>query len=166
MTDQYKRVLYIRFDLKFPQEFNYSDSVISEFFTKLKKRLHSKQYNQKHAHHFWVREKHNSINPHYHCVLFLDYSKTRKTGFTTGNKASGVMGLVNQLWCEILNTDNTNLVHLCEHNRTYKFIDRSNFESKKLIFEHCAYLCKVHTKDFNLSGKNIGSSQVRTQSAI
>ncbi|WP_170889251.1 inovirus-type Gp2 protein [Vibrio sp. B1-2] len=166
ITNQYKRVLYIRFDLKFPKEFNYSDKVISELFTKLKKRLLNKQYSQKHAHYFWVREKNNSINPHYHCALFLDYNKTHKTGFPAGKKAGGIMGLVNQLWCEILNTDNTNLVYLCDSNLKYKFIDRSNPESKKLIFEHCAYLCKVRTKNFNLSGKNIGSSQVRIQNAI
>ncbi|EHD0099300.1 inovirus Gp2 family protein [Vibrio vulnificus] len=45
-------------------------------FAKLKKRLQTKKYNQKHATYLWTREKNDSSNPHYQCVLFLDYNKT------------------------------------------------------------------------------------------
>ncbi|EHK9054907.1 inovirus-type Gp2 protein [Vibrio vulnificus] len=161
ITDIYKRVLYIRFDLKFPKESKYCDEAISKFFTKLKKRLITKKYNQKNAAYLWTREKKDSDNPHYHCVLFLDYNKARQTGFHGNNNSSGVMGLVSQLWCETLNTDNTGLIYLADRHKTYKYINRDNPKSKQEIFKHCAYLCKLPTKAFDIAGKNIGYSQVK-----
>ncbi|TYA82371.1 inovirus-type Gp2 protein, partial [Vibrio cholerae] len=64
-------------------------------------------------------------------------------------------------WCGILNTQETALVNLCDSNPNFNFINRNEPESKKAIFTHCAYLCKFETKAFNISGKNIGHSQIK-----
>ena len=161
ITTQYKRVLYVRFDLRFQQQGEYDGKAISEFFAKLTKILKSKKYNQTNAKYFWVREIDTSSKPHYHCLLLLDYSKTRYAGFPNGYKATGLMKTVNEIWCGILNTQETALVNLCDSNPNFNFINRNEPESKKAIFTHCAYLCKFETKAFNISGKNIGHSQIK-----
>ncbi|EGR7978031.1 inovirus Gp2 family protein [Vibrio vulnificus] len=162
ITTQYKRTFYIRFDLRFPAKHEYDNNAISKFFTKLNAILKSKRYNQHSAKYLWVREQDSSKLPHYHCVLFLDYSKTRSAGCPNGPRAGGLMKVINDLWCSILDTESSGMVHLASSNPIYKYIDRDNVKSKQEIFKHCAYLCKVKTKAYNIAGKNIGCSQIKS----
>ncbi|EON6315305.1 inovirus-type Gp2 protein [Vibrio cholerae] len=161
IATQFKRVLYVRFDLRFPKSSNYDERAISKFFARLTSELKSNKHKQTSAKYFWVREIDTSSNQHYHCLLLLDYNKTRYAGFPNGHKAAGLMKTVNETWCSILNTQETALVNLCDSNPNFKFINRDEPESKKAIFTHCAYLCKFETKAFNISGKNIGHSQIK-----
>ncbi|EPF2931067.1 YagK/YfjJ domain-containing protein [Vibrio navarrensis] len=163
MLHQYKRVYYIRFDLRFPENSEASNNVITPFFDKLTRKLKLSPYHQTNATYYWVREISESTKPHYHCILLLDYNKTKSAGWPCGEKAGGIMKLVNQLWSQTLKTDEQSLIHLCKTNPEYSFINRDNRESQEAIFKHCSYLCKRKTKAFNLKGRNIGCSQVRNK---
>ena len=76
MTNEHCRVLFIRFDLRFPRDHvaNGKNDEISRFFKKMKDNART---NECEFHYVWVREQKESANPHYHCLVLLNGSVVR-----------------------------------------------------------------------------------------
>lgn len=108
MTDRHCKVLFIRFDVRFPSWFHTDggNSEISRLFKTLSERY---AYNRTTFHYVWVREQSREKHQHYHCIAMLD-----------GNKVQNYRGLhrdVSLIWGNILGSDPTGLIDYCNKDR-------------------------------------------------
>lgn len=109
MTNRHCRVLFIRFDLRFPINYmsNESNDEISHLFKIMKQNAYSRGID---LHFVWVREQSREKHQHYHCVVLLN-------GSLVGNYRR-FLGEVQRVWGHVLNSDATGLVDWCDRDRT------------------------------------------------
>nr|WP_321259068.1 inovirus-type Gp2 protein [uncultured Pseudodesulfovibrio sp.] len=108
MTNKHCRVLFIRFDLRFPRDHmsNGGNDEISHFFKIMKDNARNAGCE---FHFVWVREQKDSDTPHYHCVVLLNGSRVQNY--------RRFLGEVQRVWGIVLSCfDSTGLVWACEQD--------------------------------------------------
>ena len=180
MTQKHNKVLFIRFDLRFPQDYSIdvSNDKASHLFKILTERF---DYRGIELLFGWVREQSREKHQHYHCILLLD-----------GNKVQNyfpILEEVSRIWGYVLQCDPAGLVDYCNHDRNGTPVKNGIMirrPSSKAVgeelarqqqkynedfarcFEWASYLAKVHQKantprgsrrfGFSQRGKTIGRS--------
>ena len=136
MTNRHNKVLFIRFDLTYPQNNSYpnDNALLSRFIETLQ--LHCKR-RQLDPHYLWVREQASSDHHHYHFIFLLN-----------GNKIQNPYGFFNKatdLWGKCLNVDTSGLVHYGTN-----LMIRRNSPEFNLTLQGCftgaSYLAKAYSK--------------------
>lgn len=160
MIDNYSRVMILRYDLRFPSGFRYTNGdeslqrFINSFVTFLKRK--GLDY-----HYVWVKEQNVSDNVHYHCVFLLD-AGILNSSLQFDEKAK-------DLWSIACSDEYypapLNLVHVAKR----RLDDHDYFETTVLskyepyfedtlseCFYWLSYLAKVNTKIINPGRGNRG----------
>lgn len=104
MCNKHCKVLAIRFDITYPENYqspNNNDD-ISKTMAKVAQEFRRKGYDPSYM---WVREQHTSHNPHYHCAMFLNGSKTRHY--------HQVFASVERLWASTIKEDASGCIDHC-----------------------------------------------------
>ena len=107
MTERHCKVLFVRFDLRFPAGTVHlgSSTEMSSFIKALRSHYTDDGIA---AHYIWVREQLTSEAPHYHVVLLLNGSKIQNP--------AGVWAKAAEIWSRITNGPAA-LVHQCRQAR-------------------------------------------------
>ncbi len=109
MVSRHNKVLFIRFDLRFPK--NYSTDISNDKVSLLVKNL--KEFYTYHAidiQSAWVREQSREKHQHYHCLVLMDGNKVQRY--------HPVLSHVSGVWGRILQCDPVGLVDYCNHDRS------------------------------------------------
>lgn len=103
---RHNKILFVRFDIRFNQDYVYPDdnNLLSKFIEALRK--HCKEEGLD-PFYLWVREKATSHNHHYHVILLLN-GNIIKNPYNIFNKAA-------YLWRICLNNDTPKLVNNGSH---------------------------------------------------
>lgn len=173
MTARHGKVLFIRFDLRFPQGFAYdkSNDKVSRLFKRLKEKY---EYDNIDLHFMWFREQSREKHQHYHCVLLIDGDKIQRY--------CPVLEYITHVWGRLLKCNPAGLVDYCNFNRGGNAAENgimirrpsSKADGKELMdqeqrfrstFEKChhwaSYLAKVNQKANIPSGvRRFGLSQL------
>ncbi len=174
MVQRFCRVLFIRFDLRFPQHYclDGGNTEVTRLFKLLKDRS---DYHGWNLQFIWVREQSREKHQHYHCVVLLDGNKIRNY--------YPFLQTIEQLWANVLGVTQQGLVHYCNRDRTGLPIDNgimirrprqasigvdrvTEEQAFQQDFEHCynwaSYLAKVNQKANTPKGvRRFGVSQIR-----
>jgi len=151
MTNKHNKVLFVRFDITYPQEGLYpnDNKLLSRFIEALK--VHCKRKNLD-PHYLWVREQASSDHPHYHVILLLNGNKTQNP--------RGIFNKASELWGNCLDVDASGLVHY----GTYLMIKRNTPEFNQTFqdcFSHASYLAKAYSKGSAPQGvREMGMSNI------
>ena len=160
MTHKHCKVLFIRFDVHFPQELSYPDDnrLFRNFMAALIRYCHRKRQDPAYL---WVREQVRSENQHYHCVLLLDGNRTQK--------CYPVLQKAQSLWSSALEGHGNGLVHFCDSKpdgskQQNGLMIRKDKYAAEGIEETCfrwgSYLAKINTKDTTLyNTRSVGNSR-------
>ena len=105
MTDRHCKVLFIRFDMRFPARYPTmgGNQEISRFWKNFGEQS---AYRGIDLHYLWVREQSREKHQHYHCIALLD-----------GNKVMNYFHFllkVQETWGRVLGCDATGLIHFCD----------------------------------------------------
>ena len=160
MTQRHCKVLFIRFDVRYPRGLLYpTDNVLFRGFMA----TFIKQYQRKNLGpaYLWVREQDSSDNHHYHCVLLLN-----------GNKVQHYLPILrkaDELWSLALGVEQQGLVHFCDSTvaggkqANGLMIRRDKYAApgvEERCFQWGSYLAKTNTKDDSLfNTRSIGCSR-------
>jgi len=174
MVARHNKVLFIRFDLRFPQGFMYdkSNDKVSLLFKTLREFY---TYRGIDFQFLWFREQSKEKHQHYHCVILTD-----------GNKIKDylpVLHHITEIWGRLLQYNPTGLVDYCNYDRTGHPVengimirrpssvatggDRAYQEQRfHEDFERChkwaSYLAKVNQKANTPAGmRRFGVSQIQ-----
>ncbi len=171
--DDYPRLCSIRFDLRFPHNFQADDemttnTVISRFIESLKAKIeHDRMCARRrnpHAHqtkvrYVWAREVGSDGRVHYHVALFLNGDAY----FTLGKFDSESVNLgkrITAAWASALwitESHAVGLVHFSDKG-VYR-IQASDPLAVADFFHRASYLCKVKTKSFGFGYHGFGYSR-------
>lgn len=173
MVEKHNKVLFIRFDLRFPQAFrdDKSNDKVSRLFKILREHY---AYRGIDLQFMWFREQSREKHQHYHCVVLLD-----------GNKIQHyypVLEYISSVWGGLLKFNPNGLVDYCEFDRAGNpakngiMIRRPSsvatgetlFDQEQMFnmnFENCykwaSYLAKVNQKENTPAGvRRFGLSQM------
>ncbi|SOB59989.1 conserved protein of unknown function [Pseudodesulfovibrio profundus] len=105
MTERYSRVMFVRFDIRFPRGYQAQggNDEVSHLFKMMKENARTR----KTAFHFvWVREKAGSDNPHYHAIALLDASRS--------SNYIEFIAEVTRVWGHVLNCHAAGLIDRCD----------------------------------------------------
>ena len=159
MTTRFSKVLFVRFDVRYPQELAYSvDNILfSNFMGTLVRYCQRKDYAPAYL---WVREHDSALNHHYHCIMLFNGHKIQNS--------YGVLKKAQELWALQLNTAVPGLVNFCAPTampNQYWLMLRNNQQNTNDMynqgFQWGSYLAKVDTKETNLHGvRTVGSSRI------
>ena len=162
MTEDHCKVLFIRFDIRFPNNyFPPSDnSIFQRFFENFIRHLQRQVLD---PHYLWVREQSKEKHQHYHVVLLLDGNKTQSI--------YGHLNLAESLWAKSLGLpDASGLICYCTESRDgiaqhNGLMMRRGSPDFPLVFNTCfewaSYLAKINTKGNAPNGvREWGSSQL------
>lgn len=108
MTNKHCRVLFIRFDLRFPRDYvsNSNNDEVSHLLKIMKDNARTMGCD---FHYVWVREQKDSANPHYHCLVLLNGSIVQNH--------KKFLGEVRRVWGKVLGCfDPTGSVWSCEYD--------------------------------------------------
>ena len=160
MVDNYSRVMILRYDLRFPSWFSYTngDESLQRFINSFTTFLKRKRLDY---HYVWVKEQNISDNVHYHCVFLLD-AGIFSSSLWFDEKAK-------DLWSIACSDEHytapPNLVHVAKR----RLDDHDYFETTVLskyepyfedtlseCFYWLSYLAKVNTKIINPGRGNRG----------
>ncbi|MDD2389219.1 MAG: inovirus-type Gp2 protein [Desulfobacterales bacterium] len=136
MINKHNKVLFIRFDLTYPQYGNFSNNneLLSRFIETLTVYWKRKKIDPLYL---WVREQATSDNHHYHFMLLLNGNLIQNP-FRVFEKAE-------ELWGRCLGVVGKGLVH-----KGIDLMIRRNtpeFEQQRQdCFKHASYLAKVYSK--------------------
>lgn len=175
MTNKHCRVLFIRFDLRFPRDHKThgNNDEISRFFKIMKDNARNSGCE---FHFVWVREQKDSDTPHYHCVVLLNGSRVQNY--------RAFLGEVQRVWGMVLRCfDSTGLVWTCEQDYNgnqvkngimierpkqnvhgESFLEQNNLynEALRACFYWSSYLAKTSQKDNTPFGvRRFNASQLR-----
>ena len=174
MTNRHCRVLFVRFDLRFPVNYltNGRNDEISHLFKIMKENARNSGID---FHFIWVREQSREKHQHYHCVAFLNGSLVRDY--------RRFLGKVERVWGHVLAYDATGLVDWCNRDRDglpvengimierprQAAVGASFHEQNELYnstlgrcFEWASYLAKTNQKDNTPYGiRRFNASQIR-----
>lgn len=158
MIQRHNKVLFIRFDLRFPDDYSMDNSndKVSRLFKILSENATYKKIDFQFL---WAREQSREKHQHYHCILLIDGNKVQKY--------YPVLVFVSKIWGRLVQSDKDGLVHYCDQTRGGKQVkngimlrrpseaaDNHNYMIQKdkffMDFEHAfnwgSYLCKENQK--------------------
>lgn len=168
MSNKHNKVLFVRFDLRYPIGYESSDG--SEHVSELFKRLVEKYQRQGvDTRYIWAREQKNDQDvQHYHCVLLMDGNRVQRY--------FSILEVVTEIWGRILGRDGRGLVDYCDRQGNGIMIRRpsSNAVGPELMrqqndykekFDQCykwaSYLAKVNQKAYTpYSMRSYGASRI------
>lgn len=163
---KHSKVMQVRFDLHYPSDGSIipNDGDISTFSYNFSRRL-SRMCISSHRldpYYLWVREIAYASYPHYHFLVWINANAIQHM-YT-------IFNIVGDVWDNVLNTDESRLVHYClNKSRDPKYdngiiIDRNSDNygySLQEAFRSGSYLSKVDTKDnLNKFGHKFGYSKI------
>ena len=162
-TDNHRKTLSIRFDVRYPQDYtgDTSSKNISDCMAHMVKKYKRRKCD---PYYIWVREQNKSDHPHYHCLFLLDGTRVK-----TYNH---VFKSVETIWNSTLDIDRDSkgLIDYCtkKSNRDYngKMITRTSdvekFDSRlDEVKQQALYLAKAYTKGPLYDGqRNFGMSRL------
>lgn len=161
MMQKHSKVLFIRFDVRFPRYVNFQNDnlLFSEFMANFIKYLTRKDLDPEYV---WVREQDSSNNQHYHCILLLNGHKVQNY--------YPVLQKADALWSNLLGVPCQGLVHFCDtrpdgsRQKNGLMIRRDKHAQEGLedqCFQWGSYLAKTATKDANLyNTRSVGNSRI------
>lgn len=104
MTQHHNKVLFIRFDLRFPQ--GYAPVIRNDEISRFMKDLKDFSIKEKlDLQYLWAREQVNSPVPHYHIAVWVNGSQTQSP--------YKVLTEAEKIWNRIVGYVGTGLVHFC-----------------------------------------------------
>ncbi|MFV0421628.1 YagK/YfjJ domain-containing protein [Oleidesulfovibrio sp.] len=108
MTRRHNKVLFIRFDLRFPRDFplDESNNKISRFWKIVGEELGLEGI---HFHYVWAREQKAEEHQHYHCVIMLDGNKVQRY--------RNVLSHFEAIWHGLFDFKASGLVWFCDCDR-------------------------------------------------
>ena len=174
MTERHSRVLFVRFDVRFPN--GYIPIGGNEEITHLCKRLKENARSQQiDLSLFWVREQSREKHQHYHCVALIDGNKVQNyRAFLNEveriwNNITGSAQLGTIDWCdrERINQDSGNGIMIQRPRRKAQGEDLARQQAVfqaafNRCFEWASYLCKTNQKDNTPRGiRRFGLSQMK-----
>jgi len=158
---KHNKVLFIRFDVRFPSE-QYNDisnQTFSKFLADFIKLYKRKGLDPVYV---WVREQSREKHQHYHCILLLD-----------GNKVQSYYHILQQaedMWNRKCGVIQPGLINYCNKSRSGKFqsngiMIRRNDDNFTDLFSQCfhwaSYLAKTSTKNYApFRTREFGSSRI------
>lgn len=148
MTNKYSKVLFIRFDVRYPVNYQLqkipANKLFSSFMAALARYYQRQGYD---PHYLWAREESEGLNPHYHVVLMLDGHKSKFY--------MPVLKKAEELWRYQLNQNAKGLIFYCnqdnngnsQENGICIRKDRADYwEIYKRCFRWASYLAKASSK--------------------
>jgi len=165
MMDNHSKVLFMRYDVRFPKDHNIpdQDKTFRDFHANWIKNL---KRNNLDPHYLWTREQSREKHSHYHGILLLD-----------GNKTQSIHNHIDkaeELWKKALDIDqshNKGLINDCTKGRdgtTHQngiMLRKDDPEYKDKInqcFEWSSYLAKENTKGNTPKGyRSFASSRLK-----
>lgn len=166
--EDYTRLYVLRFDLRYPNTYESSDTNdISKFIASLKSQIKSDLIRKGKSgkcslRYIWAKEKKASLNHHYHVSILLN----KDVYFTYGDISSlsgNLSAMINQAWASALGVCEfviSGCIHFPE-NCNY-WIDKNdiNYSTQyKDCFNRLSYLAKVDTKIYTGNLKNFCCSR-------
>lgn len=120
MTRKHCRVLFVRFDVRFPQWYRTTggNDEISHLFKMLKENSQNKRIGLQFL---WVREQSQEKHQHYHCIALLDGSRVRDY--------LRFLSVVTEKWGQVLGCDPVGLVDRCDREGNGFRIDRAQVQA-------------------------------------
>jgi len=115
MTNKHCRVLFIRFDVRFPQWYRTTgeNDEISHLFKMLKENSKNMGIDFQFL---WAREQSQEKHQHYHCITILDGSRVRSY--------HRFLSVVTEAWGHVLGCEAVGLVDWCDRDQNGIRIDR------------------------------------------
>lgn len=161
--DEHPRTFAVRFDLRFPQwilpdDADYSNEVISDFFARLKAIIKNDRERAAKRNGFahgssvryvWAREVGESIKdgrPHFHILLLLNRDAYNTLG-SFNSKQENLFKRIETAWCRALRINQAvadGLVEIPE--KAIYYLDRGGEAGFSDLFFRASYLCKAATK--------------------
>jgi len=178
MVTKHCKVLFIRFDLRFPKDYysDLSNDTVSHLFKILKENAGTKKIDFQFM---WVREQSREKHQHYHCILLINGSKVQNY--------RRVLEYISQIWARLLNCNPDGLVDFCHKNRDgqpvengimirrpshtlgeFEYMAQENtlFMDFDRVFRWASYLCKENQKSNTPHGvRRFGVSQIPSEAA-
>ena len=160
-TSKHNKVLFIRFDVRFPSNYygDSSNSTFSGFIACFAKYYQRQGYDPAYL---WVRERSREKHQHYHCILLLN-----------GNLIQSYFHVLLQaeaMWNRKLGVNQPGLIDFCNKSRSGDkqingIMIRRNDDDFSDKFRHCfhwaSYLAKTTTKGTSpLWVREFGSSRI------
>ena len=161
MNRRHSKVLFVRFDIRFPQHMQAGadNTQFVKFLNSFTTFCRRKKYDPAYL---WVREQNSGINQHYHCLILLDGQKIQHY--------YAVLCASEKLWGQQLNTPCQSLVHFCDKDRDGApqrngLMIRKDKYAEEGMLERCLewgkYLAKNETKGNTPSGiRSVGNSRI------
>lgn len=174
MVNKHSRVLFVRFDVRFPANMS-TDGSNTQITRLFKMFMDSSSYHGYGLQYVWVREQSREKHQHYHCVALLN-----------GNKVQNYLAFlhsVSRTWNHVLGVQCDGLIDFCNTNRdgtpaqngimitrpkqNATGVERAEQEQAfKETFEACyywaTYLAKTNQKDNTPKGiRRFGVSVMR-----
>lgn len=162
----------VRFDLRLPDDFAWSDTeVITRFFRSLhrlldqadlQKTLEGKRVHPHRLHYCWVREWGGGGKPHYHVALMLNRDRYRTLGAFSADEGN-LSARIKQAWASALQRPIADSARLVEFpkNAEYHLLcnSRSYQEDVSALFYRLSYFAKADTKRFGIGQRSFGTSR-------
>ena len=107
MINHHNKVLFIRFDIRFPNGYPHdgNNHEISSLLRRLRENL---GYSSVEVQYTWVRERVGSPLPHYHVAMLVDGSKIQNP--------MGILLEADRIWNHTIGYGGTGLVNFCCHD--------------------------------------------------
>jgi len=177
----HRRLLGIRFDLRYPTDHSYSiDEVdnpnfrrreyaktMSRFIDSLKSKisadLHSKKRKRLRVYgtgvfYIWCREQNQSDNEHYHVILLLNHDEYHALGKYGDDNLSEIIVESWQSATGITSRQSHRCVYFSNTYRLKQNKEQFGFHLSRFFNEAC-YLAKKETKNYGSRRKNFGTSR-------
>lgn len=105
MTAKYSRVMFVRFDIRFPAGYQLQggNEEVSHLFKMMKENSRARKIG---FHFVWVREQAGSNNPHYHAIGLLDASQS--------SNYVAFLAEVSRVWGHVLGCHAEGLIDRCD----------------------------------------------------
>ena len=179
MISRHNKILFIRFDLRFPNDYapEHSNNAVSLLFKTFKEYYNYYGIDVQFA---WFREQSKEKHQHYHCIVLMNGNKVLKY--------FPVLQYISEVWGRILQCDPNGLVDYCEWDRDGNpaqngiMIRRpsskalgEDLERQKQQFQKdfgrcffwASYLCKENQKsNIPFRKKRYGTSQMKNPSGF
>ena len=169
---RHPRLLVVRADLHFPVERRYmTKRVMIEFWEKFQRciaaDMHKRRSQGVRVHscrpgYAWVRERHQTLNYHFHVAIFVNYNTYRSVGRFErweGNLAARIR----RAWALAIGLERDGakgLVHFPENALHILDARAANLAHQySVVFYRLSYLAKVYSKEFGDGQRNFGASR-------
>ncbi|UDQ98880.1 inovirus-type Gp2 protein [Lentisphaerota bacterium WC36G] len=160
MHKKTSQVLFIRFEIRFPQNLNAtSDNKCFKYYINEYRRYFNN--NNFFNHYVWVKEQNCSHNPHYHLLLMIDGNRMRY--YKNNLKATEIWSRALKKYYDY-NIDAKGLIQVCGYTHGGVTMNnginvhRDNMALRNELFKICSYLAKTYTKENIITGRFFGAS--------